>query len=141
MATSDSVGRATQSRPKDCRVCDSEQDAVALAQAAVRAGLIGHEVLNHLASLHPQVPNSMKHRYLVAQLYDKVKNDRDYFARVVEVLSQFEPQPKAAQSASDTPLGAEHVSDLTELLAGYKYKWNLIGTSKVPISRLKEHSS
>ena len=44
----------------------AESDTFALAQKAVSDGPIKEDVLDHLTSLHPQVPSSMKHRYLLA---------------------------------------------------------------------------
>ena len=46
----------------------SASDTLALAGEAVREGIISKRVLDQLISLHPQVPNSMKHRYLLQQI-------------------------------------------------------------------------
>ena len=54
---------------------DRVPDALGLAQDAVRAGLIGQGVLDHLNSLQPQVPNSIKLRYLLNQLRKRVSGD------------------------------------------------------------------
>ena len=44
----------------------SEEDILNLAQDSVCDGLISEEVVNQLTSLHPQVPNSMRYKYLIA---------------------------------------------------------------------------
>lgn len=51
-----------------------ELDPLVLAKEAVISGLLKQDVLDHLTSFHPQVPNSMKQRYLLTQLYSAVSD-------------------------------------------------------------------
>ena len=105
-----------------------ESDTLALAKEAVKVGLIKQEVLDHLASLHPEVPNSMKHRYLLMQLHNVTRNDKELFAVMIQFLVQFQsPINNAIQF--ETPLSSGHISEITEFLASYAYKWQLIGTA------------
>ena len=52
------------------------QDTIALTQEAVSDGLLSQDVLDHLISLHPQVPSSMKHRYLFSSAVHKVIEEK-----------------------------------------------------------------
>ena len=107
-------------------------DTIALAREAVRAGLIKQDVLDHLTSLSPQVPSSMKYRYLLMQLRETVGaniNDEQFFARMVQVLVEFQPDKKNADKNINLPFGPEHIPELVEFLAKYAYKWELIGTA------------
>ena len=97
-------------------------DTIALAREAVRAGLIKQDVLDHLTSLHPQVPSSMKYRYLLLELHKEVKKDEKLFMKMLHVL--FQPR---LNTTTNVIFGPEHISELVEFLAKYKYKWELIG--------------
>ena len=110
----------------------AEVDTIALAREAVKAGLIKQDVLDHLISLSPQVPSSMKYRYLLMQLRETVGaniNDEQFFARMVQVLVEFQPDKKNAEENINMPFGHEHIPELVEFLAKYAYKWELIGTA------------
>ena len=107
-----------------------EADTVALAEEAVQAGLIKHDVLDHLTALHPQVPNSMKHRYLFRHIFEATKGNEHLFMRMVQMLLQFQKCQGASTNSSmtKTPLNSGHISSLTEFLARHAYKWESIGT-------------
>ena len=96
-------------------------DPLDLARKAVKAGLIHQDVLDHLTSLDPKVPSSLKHRYLLTHIQNTVKDDQQLFTRMI--------QEAKFSSEEDIQLGPEHISDLTEFLASYAYKWRLIGTA------------
>ena len=106
---------------------DRVPDALGLAQDAVRAGLISQGVLDHLNSLQPQVPNSIKLRYLLNQLRKRVSGDEQLFFKMFEVLIAF--QSTCANTANDTPLTTDHIADLAELLVPYASEWRSIGTA------------
>ena len=121
-----------ETRQEDSPPHSAEVDTIALAREAVRAGLIKQDVLNHLTSLHPQVPSSMKYRYLLMQLRETVGaniNDEQFFARMVQVLVEFQPDKKNADKNINMPFGPEHIHELVEFLANYAFKWELIGTA------------
>ena len=110
----------------------AEVDTIALAREAVRAGLIKQDVLDHLTSLKPQVPSSLKYRYLLMQLRETVGaniDDEQFFTRMVQVLVEFQPDKKNADKNINMPFGPEHIPELVEFLAKYAYKWELIGTA------------
>ena len=106
---------------------ETDQDALKLARETVRARLIGQDVLDHLISLHPQVPNSMKLRYLMSQLHESISGDKQLFFKMVKVLVAFQSVP--ANLASDIPLTTDHIADLAELLVPYASEWRSIGTA------------
>ena len=93
-------------------------DPLDLAREAVKAGLVHQDVLDHLTSLDPKVPSSLKHRYLLTHTRNI---DQQFFKRI-------HPEDKFS-TEGDIPLGPEHISDLTEFLASFAYKWRLIGTA------------
>ena len=113
----------------------AEVDTIALAREVVRAGLIKQDVLDDLTSLSPQVPSSMKQRYFLMQLKKAEMsniNDEQFFARMVQVLVEFQSSQNLAQNTekgNNMPLGPEHIPELMEFLAKYAYKWELIGTA------------
>lgn len=117
----------------DCCVVDScdEVDTLALAQEAARSGLIKPSVLSHLTSLHPQVPNPVKHRYLLAQLHEAVEGDSRLFARMIKMLLDYKPTLRSAvlSDTDNTPLRSEDISRIVEYLVRYSYKWRFIGTA------------
>ena len=106
---------------------ETDPDALKLAQQTVRAGLVSQSVLDHLTSLQPQVPNSMKLRYLLNQLHESVRGDKQLFFKMVKVLVAFQSTP--ANLASDIPLTTYHIANLAEILVPYAYEWRSIGTA------------
>ena len=87
-------------------------------------------MLDHLTSLDPKVPSSLKHRYLLTHIQNTVKDDQQLFTRMIQTFLKFRLHPEANfSSKEDIQLGPEHISDLTEFLASYAYKWRLIGTA------------
>ena len=113
----------------------AEVDTIALAREVVRAGLIKQDVLDHLTSLSLQVPSSLKQRYFLMHLRETVWdniNDEQFFARMMQVLVEFQPNQNLAQNTekdNNLPFGPEHIPELVEFLAKYAYKWELIGTA------------
>ena len=117
---------------EDSSPYSAEVDTIALAKEAVRAGLIKQDVLDHLTSLQPQVPSSLKYRYFLMQLREAVEADEQFFARMVQVLAEFQPNKSLAQYTekdNNMPFGHEHIPELVEFLANYAYKWELLGTA------------
>ena len=111
----------------------AEADTIALAREAVRAGLIKQDVLDHLTSLHPQVPSSMKYRHFLIQLKKSVEvniNDEHFFTKMVQVLLEFQPNQNLENIDKDSAsFSHEHIPELVEFLANYAYKWELLGTA------------
>ena len=113
-------------------------DISELAREAVRAGLIGLHVLEHLTSLNPQVPTSMKHRYLLIQLLNTISQDDELLTRMVQVFLKFRSHPlytpgsvastSSAISGDDFPHSGD-IPDLAELLVPYASHWRSIGTA------------
>ena len=103
----------------------SGEDLLSLANNAVRAGLIGDYILDHLTSLHPQVPVSMALRYLKEQcyLFGKV-SDRKYIDGLLQ-----DAIGRDGTAGMELQLGLEHASRLIEILVKYASKWRLIGTA------------
>ena len=66
-----------------------ELDSLALAKEAASAGLLEQAVVEHLASLHPDVPSAAKQRYLLMHLYKTVNRDEGLFLRMVQVFLKF----------------------------------------------------
>ena len=125
------VSTVTTSQEEPTPYCSAEADTIALAKKAVRAGVIKQDVLDHLTSLQPQVPSSMKHRYLLQHLKEVIRaniDDDHDFAKIVQVLVEFQPNQNLAVINS-MPFGPEHISDLVEFLAEYPFKWELLGTA------------
>lgn len=107
-------------------------DVVTLAQEAVKVGLVPPQVLDHLTSLHPQVPSSVKERYFLYHVRNTIKDvDNELLMKMVEAFVRFRhfTDSSTNNSASGYPMGLNHISDLTEFLAAYAYKWRLIGTA------------
>ena len=109
----------------------ADSDIIAIAQEAVGAGIINQDVLDHLTSLHSEVPNSMKHRYLFRHIFKATKESEQLFMRMVQMLLQFQMSQGADTNFNrcNTPLSSEHISDLIEILAPHAYKWEFIGTA------------
>ena len=110
----------------------SEPDILALAKKAVRAGLINQDVLDHLTSLHPQVPSSMKHRYFLMHVHDTLKDNGDLLMEILRVFLQSTARLAPVTSSDDRDditLVEGDISVLIELLASYSHKWRLIGTA------------
>ena len=103
-------------------VCSSEE-LLSLAKNAVREGLIGDYILEHLTSLHLQVPVSMALRYLKEQCY--------LFGEVSERGNRKYTDGLLIDrdTGKEFQLGLEHASRLTEILVKYASKWRLIGTA------------
>ena len=122
-----------QGRPPTYSTYSTGPDTLGLAEEAVRAGLISQDVLDHLTSLHPQVPNSMKHRYLLKHMHDTLNADDELFTRVVQVFLKFQshslPATSPGSKGDDFPLQTEHIPVLTELLINHAYKWKFLGTA------------
>ena len=113
---------------------ETDVDALELAREAIGAGLINPSVLDHLNSLQPEVPNSMKLRYFIIHLYNAINRDKKLFLRMVQVFLAFRSHPIPSSSSSvsatnDFPLGTEHIPDLAELLVDYASRWRSIGTA------------
>ena len=107
-------------------------DTLELAKEALRSGLIKQEVMDHLASLHPLVPNSTKFKYFVMQLYGEVKDDPQLFARMVQVMLDYKPSASCSAEVSEMQhalFGSEDILRITEFLAKYAYKWRFLGTA------------
>ena len=79
----------------------SELDILALAKEAVRAGLINQDVLDHLTSLHPQVPSSIKHRYFLMHVHDTLKDNGDLLMEILRVFLQSTARPAPVTSSDD----------------------------------------
>ena len=71
----------------------SEPDILALAEKAVKSGLINKDVLDHLTSLHPQVPSSMKQGYFLMHVYDMLKDNGDLLMEILRVFLQHTARP------------------------------------------------
>jgi hypothetical protein len=112
---------------RDALASAADPDAVELAREVVSAGLVEREVLDHLNSLHPQVPNSMKLRYLVNLLYQKCKCEQ-FFFQVVKVLAAIQPISAHSSTCADISFSTADIAELAELLVPYSYKWRSIGT-------------
>ena len=103
----------------------SEDEILSLAREAVRDGIFDQDVFDQLTSLHPQVPNSMKYRYLLSRVrtdlnkrLKHVKSGLGKYSRVIEA-------PPKCSLANELTL--EHISYLTELLVEYAHKWRSLG--------------
>ena len=110
----------------------SELDILALAKEAVRAGLINQDVLDHLTSLHPQVPSSIKHRYFLMHVHDTLKDNGDLLMEILRVFLQSTARPAPVTSSDDRDditFVEGDISLLIELLVSYSHKWRLIGTA------------
>ena len=110
----------------------SEPDILALAKEAVRAGLINQDVLDHLTSLHPQVPSSIKHRYFLMHVHDTLKDNGDLLMEILRVFLQSTARPAPVTSSDDRDditFVEGDISVLVELLIRQAYKWDLIGTA------------
>ena len=109
----------------------SDQDALEMAQEAVRAGILSQDVLDFLTSLNPQVPNFMKLRYLMKHLHDLLRNNEELTLRVFQVFLAFHSHKLAGDAlstrAQDFPLSIDHFPDLAEFLVPYASRWNSIG--------------
>ena len=111
---------------------NSGTDVLELAKAALRSGLIKQEVMDHLASLHPMVPNSTKFKYFVMQLYGEVKDDPQLFANMVQVMVDYKPSASSSAEVSEMQhalLAPEDITRITEFLAKFAYKWRFLGTA------------
>ena len=106
----------------------SGEDLLSIANKVVRAKLIGGEVLEHLTSLHPQVPVSMGLRYLKQRCYQSFEESGWYNRQNVDdfLSNAF---GGIGNAATELQLGLKHASKLTEILAKYASKWRLIGTA------------
>ena len=110
----------------------SELDILALAKEAVRAGLINQDVLDHLTSLHPQVPSSIKHRYFLMHVHDTLKDNGDLLMEILRVFLQSTARPAPvtrSDGRDDITFVEGDISVLIELLVSYSHKWHLIGTA------------
>ena len=110
----------------------SEPDILALAKEAVRAGLINQDVLDHLTSLPPQVPSSMKHRYFLMHVHGTLKDNGDLLMEILRVFLQSTARPAPVTSSDDgddITFAEGDISVLIELMIQYAYKWDLIGTA------------
>ena len=98
------------------------------ANRAVRAGLIGDEVFDHLTSLHPQVPISMVLRYLRELCYRS--SDLSGLCNRQEI-DDFLPDAidRDGIAATELQLGHKHASKLIGILVKYASKWRLLGTA------------
>ena len=129
------VSASSLTSQEDSSPYSAEIDIIELAREAVRAGLIKQDVLDHLTSLQPQVPSSLKHRYFLMQLREEVRsniNDELFFARMVQVLVEFQPNQNLAQNTDNEhniTFGPEHIPELLEFLVEHAYKWEFIGTA------------
>ena len=123
------------------------QQLIELAQEAVRAGLIPQNILEIIISFDPQIPTSMKQRYLLSQIHDTLRNKESLFICMVQVFLKHRPKhlPKSGaeasaisserQSAKPTTLTLdeeelltpEHIPDLVELLTSCSHAWRSLG--------------
>ena len=110
---------------------EPEPDVSELAQEAVKAGILAQEVLDHLISLHPQVPNVVKIKYLVTQVHETLKKNQELFLGVLQVFLAFRSHTIAQKHVSreDFSLTTEHIPDLAEFLVPYCFQWRDIGTA------------
>ncbi len=86
----------------------ADKDATALAQELFRVGLIKKEILDHLTNFSPEVPNSMKHRYLFDHVYKVTNNNKEAFMRMVEILIQF-PSTTPVSTPDSALISSEHI--------------------------------
>ena len=110
----------------------SEAQTLALAQEAVRNGLIDPVVLKQLSSFHPQVPTPTKYRYLLACFSTKLQKLQK------EVMISYKAMhflcyhninvPPVVCDPEDTILGPDQLSYLLEKLVSCAHKWKSIGT-------------
>ena len=108
----------------------SELEVLTLAQEAARDGLIDKEVLHQLSSLHPQVPISMKYRYLLACLNTKLEQLQDRVSILYKASCKYNINvPSVAHGPEDTPLGLDQLSYLVEKLVPYAHIWRQLGIS------------
>lgn len=114
----------------DHTVCNTELDPFILAQGALRAGLISQDALDHLTSLQPEVPKSMKLRYLLLRMCGIVNMDEQLFTRMVQTFLKSQSHTATATtSPGNFPFRAEHIPSLAEHLVPYAYEWRSIGTA------------
>ena len=110
----------------------SDEDLLSLANNVVRAGLIGDYILEHLASLHPQVPVSMALRYLKERCYQFGVPGWYNRQKIDDLLPDaIDRDGTAGDGTAGTEflLGLECASKLAEILVKYASKWRLIGTA------------
>ena len=69
---------------------NAESETVALAVQAVREGLIKKDLLDHLTSLHTQVPTSMRHRYLLLHIRAILKEKLKEFEMSILKISPYQ---------------------------------------------------
>lgn len=110
-------------------------NVLVLAKEALNVGLIHQRVVDNIASLHPQVPNSVKHRYLLMHVHESIKNDEELFMKMVNVFVKHgshvprndcisavaEVNPAANTDDTVFDLGPRHIPDLVEFLAEYMH--------------------
>ena len=75
---------------------------IELAQEAVRAGLIPQDMLDIFVSFDPQIPISMRQRYLLSQIHDTLKSKEGLFMSMVQVFLKHRPQPGTEVLASNS---------------------------------------
>ena len=111
----------------------SGEDLLSLAKQAVRAGFIRDYILEHLASLHPQVPVSMALRYLKEQCYlfgwVSHRDNRQNIDSLLPDVIDGDVTARDGTAGTEVQLGLECASRLTEILVKYASKWRLIGTA------------
>ena len=120
---------------------------IELAQEAVRAGLIPQDMLDIFVSFDPQIPISMRKRYLFSQIHDTLKSKEGLFMSMVQMFLKHRPEPGtkvlASNSASqghlaklaatvtdeefEDELTPDYIPDLTELLVRRSYAWRPLG--------------
>ena len=69
--------------------CNVETDTINLALEAMRDGLINKEVLDHVTSLHSQVPSSMRRRHLLMQVHANLQVKLKHFEVRVSALPAY----------------------------------------------------
>ena len=110
----------------------SREDLLSLAKQAVSAGIIGDYILEHLTSLHPQVPVSMALRYLKEQCYQfgmRGWYNRQKIDSLLPDVIDGDDTARDGTAGTELQLGLECASRLTEILVKYASKWRLIGTA------------
>lgn len=112
----------------------SELDTLSLAKEAKADGFIKQGVLDCLTSLHPQVPNSMKRRYLLQHFHTQLQCYRS----IPENFAKYDITAPVQSIFCDVSIGPEQLYQLNELLVSYAYKWREIGTAlEFPPQELK----
>ena len=108
----------------------TEPEILVLAEEAMKDGLIQHNVIYQLKSLHPQVPNSMKYRYLLACFNTALKECKAGNDCIPKKFQKYHLQPPTntfCDVEEEVVLSFDQLPDLVEFLVAHAYKWREMG--------------